>query len=243
MSFANPINLNKPYLTIPIEDCGEPLITIPSEIFRIDLPHPYIKLGADYQGASPYCLRQSVLAALIKAQEYLIWQYPGWQLKIFDAYRPVEVQSYMVRHTFNALSGEKKIKQENLSDAEIDSIWQRVYTIWAIPSDNPQTPPPHSTGAAVDLTLVDETGKEIDMGGEIDELSDRSLPNYYADKPEYELYQLRRDILLNVMIKAGFKRHLGEWWHFSLGDQMWTWQYNQEQTKEKLTAKYGRIII
>ena len=58
----------KPYQNIPIEDCGEPLISIPLEKFAIQLPHPYEKLGAEYGDKSPYCLRQGVLEALEMAQ-------------------------------------------------------------------------------------------------------------------------------------------------------------------------------
>jgi D-alanyl-D-alanine dipeptidase len=61
----------KPYQTIPIQDCGEPLIPIPLEKFAVEIPHPYEKLGADYQGNSPYYLRQTVVESLMKAQDYL----------------------------------------------------------------------------------------------------------------------------------------------------------------------------
>jgi len=241
ISSVNPDNPSKPYLLVPIEDCGEPLVPIPSSVFTLESPPPYAKLGADYRGSSPYCLRQGVLSALIVAQKYLAAQYPGWKLKVFDAYRPVEVQKFMVEHTFKEILEQKGLKKEDLSQAEEKLIWQQVYTIWAVPSNNLQTPPPHSTGAAIDLTLVNEKGEDLDMGGEIDELSARSEPNYYQDKPEGIIYQSRREILLNVMFKAGFRRHLGEWWHFSLGDQMWTWQYNLENPTQPLIARYGRV--
>jgi hypothetical protein len=52
----------KPYQTIPIQDCGESLVPIPRESFKIVNPHPYVKLGANYAGKSPYFLRQSVLS-------------------------------------------------------------------------------------------------------------------------------------------------------------------------------------
>lgn len=86
----------KPYRQVPIEECDEPLVAIPLELFVVETPHPYLKCGADYQGKSPYYIRQGVLDRLIRAQEYLQELYPGWQIQIFDAYRPVEVQQYMV---------------------------------------------------------------------------------------------------------------------------------------------------
>ncbi|HAC62377.1 MAG TPA: D-alanyl-D-alanine dipeptidase [Cyanothece sp. UBA12306] len=227
----------KPYHNIPIQDCGEPLVTIPLEKFVRESPHPYEKLGANYNGKSPYYLRQGIVAALLTAQTYLQEEYPQWKIQIFDAYRPVEVQQFMVDYTFDLVLEKQGLNLEKLSDQQKQNIWEQVYQIWAIPSENPATPPPHSTGAAVDITLVDQTGKAINMGGEIDELSERSQPNYYANsKNETEYtYHRRREILNKIMIKAGFSRHPGEWWHFSLGDQMWAWQTKQE------IAFYGKV--
>jgi D-alanyl-D-alanine dipeptidase len=43
------------------------------------------------------------------------------------------------------------------------------------------------------------------------------------------------------MESAGFLRHPGEWWHFSLGDQLWAWLYNQRNPESSMIARYGRI--
>ena len=86
----------KPYRQVPIQECGEPLVAIPLELFAIETPHPYLKCGADYNGSSPYYLRQGVLDRVIQAQVQLQQLHPDWRLQIFDAYRPVEVQQYMV---------------------------------------------------------------------------------------------------------------------------------------------------
>jgi D-alanyl-D-alanine dipeptidase len=201
-------------------------------------------LGAQYGDKIPYSLREGVVKALLEAQNHLQKLQPGWRLKIFDAYRPVSVQKFMVDYTFAQLLQEKGLKSEDLSEQEKEELWQQVYQIWAIPSDNPATPPPHSTGAAVDLTLVDEKGEVVDFGGEIDELSERSHPNYYlySSTEEGYLYNARRELLHQVMTQAGFVRHPGEWWHFSLGDQMWAWQHNLEgEHNPPLTARYGRV--
>jgi D-alanyl-D-alanine dipeptidase len=74
------------------------------------------------------------------------------------------------------------------------------------------------------------------MGGEIDEMSERSQPNYYVHSLDIteQTYHQKRQLLNEIMINAGFSRHQGEWWHFSLGDQMWAWE-----TKQAI-AYYGR---
>ncbi len=230
----------KPYQKIPILECGERLVPIPLEQFAVESPHPYQKVGATYGEASPYLLRQSVLIALVTAQAKLQEQHPGWRLQIFDAYRPVAVQQYMVDYTFAEVVQARDLNPATLSDDQKKAIWKEVYKIWAVPSDNPLTPPPHSTGAAVDLTLMDATGQIIDMGSAIDELSPRSIADYYANNPE-KPYHNNRQLLRDVMYFAGFRRHLDEWWHFSLGDQMWAWLCNQENSGAAVTARYGRV--
>jgi zinc D-Ala-D-Ala dipeptidase len=234
----------KPYRQVPIQECGEPLVAIPLQLFAIETPHPYIKCGADYHGKSPYYLRQGVLDRVIQAQERLQQLHPGWCIQIFDAYRPVEVQQYMVDYTFRQTVIDRQLDLAQLSDAQKQQIWEDVYKIWAIPSFDLETPPPHSTGAAIDLTLVDEHGSPIDMGSPIDEMSDRSLPGYFdkSQDPIAQQYHHHRQLLDRVMTDAGLIRHPNEWWHFSIGDQLWAWLNNQIDPQHPLSAHYGRAI-
>ncbi len=234
----------KPYCQIPIQECGEPLVAIPLRLFAVETPHPYIKCGADYAGKSPYYLRQGVLDRVIQAQDRLQQLHPNWQIKIFDAYRPVEVQQYMVDYTFRQTVAQRKLDLAKLSAVETAKIWQDVYQIWAIPSFDLETPPPHSTGAAIDLTLADEHGNPVDMGSPIDEMSDRSLPGYFANSedPIEQQYHHHRQLLDRIMSDVGFIRHPGEWWHFSIGDQLWAWLNNQTDPQHPVPAYYGRAI-
>jgi D-alanyl-D-alanine dipeptidase len=229
----------RPYHQIPILECGELLVQIPLELFAVESPHPYEKLGAPYEEHSPYYLRTSVVKNLIQAQNYLQEIHPGWYIQIFDAYRPVAVQQFMVDYSFAQALQQQGLTEAELSTNQLQEVWQSVYEIWAVPSLDEKTPPPHSTGAAVDITLVDDTGEIVDMGSPIDELSERSHPNYYAhhDHPQAQQYHQNRQLLNEVMLKAGFQRNPREWWHFSYGDQMWAW-LNQNNS----TARYGRII-
>ncbi|MCT7984310.1 D-alanyl-D-alanine dipeptidase [Laspinema sp. A4] len=227
----------KPYQHIPILDCGEPLVAIPGEQFALVLPHPYELLGAPYAGRSPFYLREGVLRGLIQAQTYLQEQYPQWQILIFDAYRPIAVQQFMVDYTFMEQVRSQGLDSENLSPSERQEILAQVYQFWAIPSLDPATPPPHATGAAVDVTLVNEAGIAVEMGSPIDEISPRSHPDYFAqssDRPHQD-YHNHRQILAQAMQQAGFAQHPNEWWHFCKGDQMWAWLTHQE------TAFYGRV--
>jgi zinc D-Ala-D-Ala dipeptidase len=227
------------YSNIPIRECGEELVKIP-DIFAFTDPHVYVSLGAPYDRLSPYYLRAGVLERLELAQTKLQSQ-SNWRIKIFDAYRPVAVQEFMVNYTKHELA-----KAQNLDlnaprndPRQEQELMAQVYKFWAVPSLDPATPPPHSTGAAVDITLVDENDCEIDMGGEIDEISDRSIPNYYQLATVLAQIQFaqHRHLLRYCMKSAGFQQHPNEWWHFSYGDQMWSYLANLDDHK---TARYGR---
>lgn len=233
----------KPYHQIPIKDCGEPLITIPFDNFALKLPHPYVKLGAVYGDKSPYCLRQGVVEALLEAQFIIEKRYPQWKIQIYDAYRPVGVQQFMVNYTFDSLIKSLELQEDQLSAQKRQDLWNKVYRLWAAPSLDPKMPPPHSTGGAVDVTIVNDQGQAIDMGGEIDELSERSHPDYYLSdhSQDSQQYHFHRQLLNRAMTNAGFQRHPEEWWHFSLGDQLWAWLDNQNNPGVKAIARYGRV--
>lgn len=232
----------KPYQQIAIADCGEPLVPIPLDQFSVESPHPYVQLGADYGGKSPYFLRSSVLEALQLAQTHLQTARSGWRLQIFDAYRPVAVQQFMVDYSYQELIKARSLHPDHLTPADQATLWNEVHQFWAAPSLDPATPPPHSTGAAIDLTFIDAQGQPINMGGDIDEMSPRSYPDHYATAttdPDRHYHQART-LLRDVMQQARFRQHPNEWWHFCLGDQMWAWLSNQAHPDQPQQARYGR---
>ena len=231
----------KPYQQIAILECGEPLVPLSGTEFSLVLPHPYAKLGAPYGEASPFCVRQGVRDRLRSAQEILQRTHPGWRIQVFDAYRPIAVQQFMVTHTFNEQVEERGLTSSQLSEAERQAVLQQVYEFWAVPNPDPALPPPHSTGAAIDLTLVNPSGEVVDMGSPIDEISPRSHPQHFIASAEPQ-QQFHRDrlTLAQVMQAAGFTQHPNEWWHFSHGDQMWAWLTRQAGMAGAI-AKYGRV--
>lgn len=228
----------KPYQTVPIQECREALVPIPLDRFAVVTPHPYAALGAPYGQFSPYFLRQRVLQKLTEAQAYLQVQRPDWRLQIFDAYRPIPVQQFMVDYTFAQLAHSEGLNPAELREEERPPLLEKVLNFWAIPSSDPGTPPPHSTGAAVDLTLADATGTSVNMGSAIDEISVRSDPDYFANSPDpgAQRYHQHRHLLTEAMNQAGFRQHPHEWWHFSWGDQLWAWQVGKGEI-----AQYGNV--
>lgn len=226
----------KPYRLLPIEECGEPLEAIPKALALRLEPHAYQAEGAPYAGVSPWQLRRSVLDALENAAGFLP---RGYRFLLFDAYRPVGVQSFMVEKAFKALSGGRL--PEAVPAGERAALFERTFRIWAEPSDDPLTPPPHSTGAALDLTLATTGGETVDMGCPIDENSERALPGYF--KALDPVIHQRRAALHEALRRAGFRRHPEEWWHFSLGDQLWAFTVGAEAGGPPPVARYGRADL
>lgn len=198
---------------IIINERGEELVFL-DEFFSRFLPHPYLEVGAPYAEKSPFFVRKEVLKRLYVAQSKLESLNKGFKLKVFDAYRPLAVQKYMIEYDTKRYG--KKITQK---------FWSPIST------DVKLSPPPHSTGGALDLTIIDKNGLELDMGTKIDEFTESSYSNFNAIS---STCRDNRALLLEVMTFAGFSQLPTEWWHFSFGDQIWAIDNNTY-------AKYGLI--
>ncbi len=113
------------------------------------------------------------------------------RIKIFDAFRPLAVQQYMFDFFASDLT-----KDGFISNPQTGSI-------------------PHCRGVAIDLTLVDANGNELEMGTDFDEFSELAFHRCYKISLEA---QRNRLILLGIMTLAGFDFYSKEWWHYQLFD-------------------------
>lgn len=83
---------------------------------------------------------------------------------------------------------------------------------------------PHSTGGAVDITLCDLDGNEIDMGSIVDDTSEggvernKTNSNFISEKGK-----ANRKILIKALSSQGFQNYPFEWWHWSYGDKYWAY--------------------
>jgi D-alanyl-D-alanine dipeptidase len=108
-------------------------------------------------------------------------------LKVWDCYRPLAVQ----------------------------------WVFWAILPDeryvaNPKTGSRHNRASAVDLTLVDSQGKELQMPTGFDDFSSKADHDYPV-LPDQVIRN--RELLKGLMEKAGFIPLPEEWWHYD--DEKW----------------------
>ncbi len=78
---------------------------------------------------------------------------------------------------------------------------------------NPKMGGRHTRGTAVDVTLIDAKGNELEMPSAYDEFTERSHLSYQEGSQEALSH---RAILQNVMTKHGFESFATEWWHFDL---------------------------
>ena len=222
---------------IPIEENKDKLIPIPS-IFKFINPHPYLNLGAPYKGKEEiWKLREEVVKRLIKVNDYLKIKNNSFYLLIYDCWRPIEVQKFMF---YRAFSSECRRLDIDASIKDLDRyplIKKKVEKFWAYPSFDDRCPPPHSRGGALDLTLADKCGNMIDMGSDIDQMDEKSNPDFYKNDNNQEAIILndRRNLLKEIMVEFEFVQHPNEWWHFSYGDQLWAWK------NKKPNALYGKI--
>jgi zinc D-Ala-D-Ala dipeptidase len=234
----------RPWSAIPIDDGGDPLEPLPPQLLRIE-PHPYAALGAPYGDAgSPFRLRGEVIRRLLRAQQQLRHGQPDWRLAIFDAWRPLAVQAFMVEHSIASTCRARDIDPAAATAAR-DAVVSEVGRFWAPPTADPAAPPPHSTGAAVDLTLASGSGELLEMGSAIDAIGVVSEPDHFLQASQrcpdpqlqgrYLIWHRRRQALRAAMEEVGFVQHPNEWWHFSWGDQLWAWRRNAPN------AHFGRV--
>lgn len=158
----------------------------------------------DYTKAKEMFVRESVAKALVKAREFLL---KGYNFKIFDGKRSIEDQRRIIQICeIDFKNRDPKNWKENLVKftGGYESLKQEL------PSNT------HGQGGAVDLTIIDKNGKELNMGD--DTFDKREALTYYERKSnltkgEREIRDNRR-LLKKVMKKSGFESYAPEWTHW-----------------------------
>ena len=129
-------------------------------------------------------LRMKTIKNLIDANTE--FQSLGYKIKLYDCYRPLDIQKKMWEIVSNA---------DYVADPKKGSV--------------------HNRGGAVDITLVDSEGKELDMGTSFDFFGPEASHNYQGFSRKI---RKNRTLLKEVMLKHNFKSFDSEWWHYNLVD-------------------------
>jgi D-alanyl-D-alanine dipeptidase len=154
--------------------------------------------------------RRSAAEMLAKAAESLP---EGLRLAVVEGWRPPAIQRQMFEATRRRLRSE----HPEWSDEELRQMTER----FSAPMDE-QAPPPHTTGGAVDVHLVDAEGEPLDFTSPFELMDRRSAPADAAGLSEEACRN--RALLRRAMEMAGFTNYPAEWWHWSYGDQGWAYR-------------------
>ena len=141
-------------------------------------------------------VRPECIEKLKKAYRILQEKRPGYSFVIFDAIRSVEAQ---------------KIMWEKCDKPVAQKFWyvSNPYTTGSL----------HNYGMAIDLNIIDENGKQLNMGTNFDyfgALAHTTQTEYFfhngvLSKEQYE----NRLLIKEIMERAGFTCAKCEWWHFN----------------------------
>jgi zinc D-Ala-D-Ala dipeptidase len=210
---------------IQILDNGEGLFEIPGDFLFEPM---YYKQGLTDDSSMK--LREGIIEKLLHAKKHLP---KGWNFKIWDGYRALDVQDRLYKELW-------RVRAEENPDWDEPALKEAVEKFVAFPSFDPLAPSPHNTGGAVDLTIVDRGGNELDMGTYFDEFHERSYGDYFetgTHEPGAEDFQKNRNLLREILAEEDFAPYQWEWWHFSFGNQDWALD------KAKSVAIYGSLEL
>jgi len=176
---------------------------------------PFVDIGNNI------IVRKSVYRKLNKARSLLSKQDKNLSLYITCGYRSLEVQ------TEKFLKRLKEISTVFFNDSV--NLYEEVHRYVAVP-----TVAGHPTGGAVDIMMVDNSGKPLDFGSKIYDYSTKN--GYVFSENISQAAQKNRLLLREIMVINGFAPFDGEWWHFSYGDREWAYYY------KKPAAIYDQIV-
>jgi len=205
---------------VPIVETNDPLVDVIERAEHERLPVVFAPV-APRETPRAYLRREAANRLMNAVRALKEYSQGALALKITDAFRPLALQ----RKYFEDISRDIAAR-EGLRGKE---LWERTSEFIADPGGSP----PHTTGGAVDCTvIVEKSGKELPMGTAIDTVDDRS--NFWHPAIKGVVRQ-NRQMLLRIMTAAGFVNAATEWWHYSFGDQYWAAFLGKPQ------AIYGKV--
>jgi zinc D-Ala-D-Ala dipeptidase len=194
---------------VPTVENGEPLVDLCRECPELAVI------------ACPTFARAAVARMLNAAQALLP---PGHRLRVSTALRTLQQQSDGYWGHFNKLKEKHPEWPLAILRREANKFWH--------PPDT-RAVPGHCTGGAVDVTILGPDGEPLDMTAARREGRD-TTPTYSAELTGAA--RANRELLIRVMIEAGFSNCYDEWWHWSYGDAGWACRLNLPH------ALYGMVV-
>lgn len=193
-----------------------------AESGRIEIRMQYPLLGVN--GALSDCLLRETAYERLQAASELLPE--GYRLRIWDAYRPLSLQQELYNIYYRRIT--EYFKLDSLPEDERIAVIGRYV---CYPSSDPEYPPVHTTGGAIDLTVTGPDGNELDMGTGFDSFEEATHTSFFETGADEKIRNNRR-LLYNVMTSAGFTNLPSEWWHFDYGNRFWAF-FRKEKTLYK----------
>ncbi|MBN9227660.1 MULTISPECIES: M15 family metallopeptidase [Legionella] len=203
-------------VAIPVIDNQDPMIDLINYSEISYGPSPEIPNNTDYTK-----MRKTVYEKLKQAQSLLP---VGLRFCLYESYRSLTLQKAL----FDTRYEKVKNKHPEWSSEQIFTETTRLVSP-VINQDGSPNIPPHSTGAAIDVYLINEQGETIEMGihpKDWMEDIDGSL-SLTASEIITEEAKKNRTLMSNVLESVGFVNYLNEYWHWSYGDRYWAY-YKQQ---------------
>jgi D-alanyl-D-alanine dipeptidase len=167
---------------------------------------PLVALDPGF-GPGKALVRRELAARLEAARAALP---PGVYLRVVEGYRPAHRQLAIIER----YSAEIRAARPGIGEPELHILTSRHVAPLAVA--------PHVAGAAVDVTLVDSSGQELDLGTPIDATPEQSGGRcYFAADGISRVARAHRDLLARVLCREGLVNYPTEWWHYSYGDRYW----------------------
>jgi D-alanyl-D-alanine dipeptidase len=163
----------------------------------------------DGYAANRIALSEKLAASLIKARDEAAKK--GLYLLVWDAARPQRAVDRFVEWAREPENG--ATRETHYPNLQKSQLFREGYIA---------TRSAHTRGAAVDLTLVDESGEMLDMGGGFDLMDEKSHHGAKGLTPEQAENRL---LLKKLMRSAGFVAYSNEWWHYSLAREPFPGEY------------------
>jgi zinc D-Ala-D-Ala dipeptidase len=198
---------------ISLRENGEPLVDL-REVC------PVLKFK---EGCVPYVREQVAVKLNVAAQLLPV----GHVFQISTALRTIEMQGELYWTNFDKLKLERP-------ELPLSALRRRTNKYFA-PPDYP-APPGHTTGAAIDLTILNPDGEALLMTDPYEEGEGKAweVAATFSEKISL-LAQQNRLLLIETLFTVGFSNCRDEWWHWSYGDNAWAVRMGKE------SAFYGLI--
>lgn len=206
-------NATEHYTPIHPEICGF-VHVLSNDKIDVKMQYPLLNM---VNAINECYVRQTVYEKLLAAQSLLP---DGYRIRVWDAWRPFSLQQELYEKYFKYI-----VDEFSLTDLTIEEPKMKVSQYISFPDNNRMCPPLHTTGGAVDITLLGPDNQELEMGAKFDEFSEKAHTSYYEKNGlDFKIRDNRR-MLYNCMTAVGFENLPSEWWHYSYGDKVWAY-YN-----------------